>query len=1392
MEAEADADRLADAILRADSPAGMTGAPAQPAAPDERAERLIVASTPRRSGGATLGHLRPPAEAVTNVDLGGVRVHEAPHLTRALGARAFARGADIYAGHDTTDRVMAHETAHVARQARTGRPLLQRWSDPTTTSLVAEDVETWSDADLVEGLELLVDQIAPVDRSVPEGPAEAQDDNLRLIVRTAVAHHTDLPGGLLSRIPPRYGPHTAQVVGVQARLDVLVAMLGREFPDRAPQLELRLVPHRELYPWLDADTLEEASADLAANVSAVETAARIHRVARDPGGDAQLTASINALDMAIANLLDALLTPNLAPTIAEVEAARDAWLSEMVGAFQRTATDARTRIATALDPEGYGHFSTGTDYSDPMRQEISALEQIRELVADGLARLAAEVPDDSQPLETRIDFVVTNSARLDDLLALTERVILGMALCDEGHALADLIYHEYQISEDNYEGLAHVSRALYDLIVTDYTAARMPQLRERVQSALTHADARLDAIHEYQVKVQWFINIAATLLGMGAMRAVMALPAVAALGRTGATIVGSLAFTTTRIVLTNNQGRPLTAGGFLEDAAKDYFLLRLLGGVDTRIVATVGETGALAAAARLGGTYGTLVAWTLTWNALQPGAPGPTGAHSTSTGDVFVQTGVDLGVLLIAEALLRAPVLPSSDLAVRGRDPNAARQAHQQWEALRRDLETTGGQLREWLRGTREDVAAGDGFLARAASLFAHAKELHGRFAEIGEIDDAQRAQLDANAEAMRESIRNARDELRLDVRSVTGETWSYRGSGENISAYLERLQTQGRVSEVTDEGNGVYSVRGSDGALQWFFPAGREAPVILDVVGESVEASAPEVPEAVRSQAIVHLRGAGGGDLGSFAGGLPRGTGGPFIRWVARPDVGAVLASNGLPMPVMRELSQATPEQLDPIVRADPRPLTEWYRAWRNAHPDSPPHDFVASLDDLAAWRGTLDVSGIFQATALLSRRAGAQAPTELELTPSPPSFRAAGTPVPHYSDVAARALRGDSVPGARYLERMRYDAHIVIEIVGGRVTRMFEIAADGTVTLRVPVATHMAALRTILFDVSATRDASAARTELARSDPILQALDPLLEFRDGVPVEQIHLMEALADHPLRRASPTTPTTPSAPGATGAPVPTRPPRRIVVTSGTPRAEPGPAIDLGRPPRLTRRPGESEGNFVDRVVGAEERAYQESINGPAGRSGENPARWARVQPTFTRLVAAMRNMQARLQRAGQGALLPQVNDGVLNQPVDHLVSQNGALLQLRLEIEARIRENAASEGRSVTESPEWLALQQFLGRTAGQAGARDTMGEMRPDIVEFMLDEGSIHISDVTTQALDPLSVHAFKTRVYVEILRQIVGPDGPMITGQDIQMRTDASGQRIDPARTRFGDIIE
>jgi Domain of unknown function (DUF4157) len=1083
---------------------------------DAVADRALQAARSSQVG-AGLVPVVDSVSAVTGVAIGNARLHDAPHLTRTLRVQAFTRGSDIFTGRRVNSRVLAHEAAHVAQQVGHGTRRVDGWSDPTISTLTAPEVAGWTDAQVHEGLVLILDQIAPANRSVHEGDPEAAHENLRVLVVAAISRHIGISDDLLARLPVLYGPPVAVAAAILARLDLIGAMLNAGFPVEAQSVARRLNDYRQLLPWLDTPALEEARGDVDASAAAVETAARIRRLAVDPGGsDASFSASVVALNGAVTRLISGVLTPQLSALVTDVETARDAWLEQIADSFARTINEVGQKIATPIDPEGYGKFSTGLRYNAvrPERDTIADLESERDTVVRGLDKLVTDGPPPSATLEERLGYVVTKGPLLDNLCARAENVLMGVALCEQGQVLAEAMWE----TEGDFKSvtvMTRLSAALFNLVRRGHGAADRAEVRRQAEEAFAGAGERADSLRFAQRMVIWIANIGATLLGIGAMRAVMAMPAIAGLGRTGATIIGSLAFTGTRLAITANQGRPVTLGGFFEDAAKDYLLLRLLGGVDARIVARVGETGALAAAARLGGTYGTLVGWTLAWNALQPDAAGPTGAKPASAGEVVVRTGVDLAVFMIAEALVRAPALPSPE-AMTQRDA-AGKTAHIEWETLRKQLQTSGEQLRAWLQGRRDDAAAGDRFLLHATELVARTKGLHGRFVQIGEITDAQRTELDRHADAMLESLRNARDEVRLDVRSVGAESWSYRGSAENMTAYLERLKTQGRLREVTPASNDIFSVRDSDGTLHWFFPEGRGASIVFDAVDEAVKAAAPDLPEATRSEAIVHLRGAKWGDLGSLVGGLAPGRGAGFVGWAARGDVGQAMADDKLPMPVVRALAQGPPEQLAPIARGDAGVLPEWYRQWRSGHPDGSAQDFVNAMTDMISWRGSLEGLSSWDIGSVLSRREFATVPRELALTPPAPSMSAPGAKTSVYTPDIVGQLKNEAVAGAQYRDAMRYDAHFVVEIVDGRIARLFEIKPDGTIARRVPVAEHLATLREILGKVESTRDDATARIELARSDPLLKDVDALMDFREGVPADDIHLIDALEHHPLR-----------------------------------------------------------------------------------------------------------------------------------------------------------------------------------------------------------------------------------------------------------------------------------
>ena len=207
---EAEADRLAAAVLLT-SGGGTTPPPLPPpgdarnaVAPNAGAAPGPPPPRPPRPGGNDLGTLRRPLEALTGVNLATVRVHYAPHLARTLGARAFFYGADIFLGHGASSRVVAHEGAHAAQQAAAGRAGVQRWMDPTQSSLSPAELYTWNDFDIVMGIEVLFNHLEPTD--LDDSERESGIPNLGLLIDAAMARRIDLGDNLLSRLPASAAP----------------------------------------------------------------------------------------------------------------------------------------------------------------------------------------------------------------------------------------------------------------------------------------------------------------------------------------------------------------------------------------------------------------------------------------------------------------------------------------------------------------------------------------------------------------------------------------------------------------------------------------------------------------------------------------------------------------------------------------------------------------------------------------------------------------------------------------------------------------------------------------------------------------------------------------------------------------------------------------------------------------------------------------------------------------------------------------------------------------------------------------------------------------------------------------------------------------------------------
>lgn len=150
--------------------------------------------------------------------------------------------------------------------------------------------------------------------------------------------------------------------------------------------------------------------------------------------------------------------------------------------------------------------------------------------------------------------------------------------------------------------------------------------------------------------------------------------------------------------------------------------------------------------------------------------------------------------------------------------------------------------------------------------------------------------------------------------------------------------------------------------------------------------------------------------------------------------------------------------------------------------------------------------------------------------------------------------------------------------------------------------------------------------------------------------------------------------------------------------------------------------------------------------------------FARHQQNFDSLTKTLKNKQTALGAQGKKQLLPEVDEKILDMPVDYFI------------------ENAASQDlkaawRQLKANPNTRSeLAKAFGTSAESIGA-GKVGARKPDIVEFFLDKNRVVITDITTDPLSP--VHQFKSQFYKETLENILGKKGPKVFAVDINPET-------------------
>jgi hypothetical protein len=143
------AQRDSDAGAASD-PAGLDGG---------RAERAMAGAG---AGSPLNPEMRGAMERRFGADFGGVRVHRGPaadEANRALGARAFTRGSDVYLGRGASPNdpeLMAHELTHVVQQSAGEARTVQRQpapgsDDPELAAQLAEQIQATEESARLAG-----------------------------------------------------------------------------------------------------------------------------------------------------------------------------------------------------------------------------------------------------------------------------------------------------------------------------------------------------------------------------------------------------------------------------------------------------------------------------------------------------------------------------------------------------------------------------------------------------------------------------------------------------------------------------------------------------------------------------------------------------------------------------------------------------------------------------------------------------------------------------------------------------------------------------------------------------------------------------------------------------------------------------------------------------------------------------------------------------------------------------------------------------------------------------------------------------------------------------------------------------------------------------------------
>ncbi|PTL78082.1 DUF4157 domain-containing protein [Vitiosangium sp. GDMCC 1.1324] len=670
-------------------------------------------------------------------------------------------------------------------------------------------------------------------------------------------------GGSVLAPPPKVeaGIEYSRGTGTESlerKIDVLVLKMREELPSLAgahvTHLEQRKVELRKT----PAAEIPNVAKRLDSSLLTLELAIKLQGMLpeEDPKSPEEMVTAVTQGRAAIERVLSRLATPGEDEALGQLQKAHTGFILAYTRQFILNAQTGKGMLPDLKQPppyldellQGYArggriHIGDRSAKWAIFQTEVDRLQAEMNKLGELKARAEA-------PLVERLKFLGAEGA---DISAQLQRLQALTTLSNAFRIGAALMHGVLEQDDILWTDVAHVQRLIsqvIDPLSAQLDAGGMPKQDTLQKAAVVVEDLfdstekRLKNLAEAHQRQEWFFDIAATLVGMGAMsKAMKAMKAVqwfyrggraALLGKQALKFaIGSLIFTTassaTRAVF---KGELPTAAEFAKQAGVDLATLGILHGVSFlvglrfgRISATLSEAEQQAALQKLGvmqtgATFATLWAWAsgeTIWN-MKPeertlenvlGAIAKTGAR----------TALDLAALHFGQRLGSLPRIG---------DPQKVEAAkaklNAEYEQAQRAGQQVETEINKWSK-EGSDPAKLDPLLKKADRVFAQLRSIYDRMVDVGMLKAEQQKLLSDATLAERTLLQNLREAARLQLQEKSETVQSYRGEARNIDLYLKRLKQQGIITDVRPRSEGVFEVAYTDGVTRWFYPEGQQPP---------------------------------------------------------------------------------------------------------------------------------------------------------------------------------------------------------------------------------------------------------------------------------------------------------------------------------------------------------------------------------------------------------------------------------------------------------------------------------------------------------------------------------------------------------------------------------------